>query len=103
MLASTSLNASVELARAIASIHTILRTGPVIASGLDDQRYALGDWCQQEPNSEPSLGSESGASWASPVTDAQAAVLRRAGAAAVVADLHGDVERTADDREPPSS
>ena len=43
MVASTSLNASVELARAIASMHTILRTGPVIASGLDDQRYALGD------------------------------------------------------------
>jgi hypothetical protein len=38
------LNASVELARAIASMHTILRTGPVIASGLDDQRFALGDW-----------------------------------------------------------
>jgi hypothetical protein len=44
MVASMSLNASVELARAIASMHTILRTGPVIASGLDDQRYALGDW-----------------------------------------------------------
>src|SRR3954453_4666145 len=44
MVASTSLNASVELARAIASMHTILRTGPVIASGLDDQRCALGDW-----------------------------------------------------------
>jgi hypothetical protein len=41
MVASTSLNASVELARAIASMHTILRTGPVIASALDDQRYAL--------------------------------------------------------------
>jgi hypothetical protein len=44
MVASRSLNASVELARAIASMHTILRTGPVIASGLDDQRYALGEW-----------------------------------------------------------
>ena len=43
MVASTSWN-SVELARAIASMHTILRTGSVIASGLDDQRYALGDW-----------------------------------------------------------
>ena len=37
MVASTSLNASVELARAFASIDTILRTGPVIASVLDDQ------------------------------------------------------------------
>jgi len=44
MVASTSLNAWVELARAIASMHIILRTTPVIASGLDDQRYALGDW-----------------------------------------------------------
>src|SRR3954465_7764613 len=43
MVTSTSLNASVGLARAIASMHTILRTGSVIASGLDDQRYALGD------------------------------------------------------------
>jgi len=41
MVASTSLNASVELARAIASMHTILRTSSVMASGLDDQRYAL--------------------------------------------------------------
>src|SRR4051812_10825240 len=49
MVASTSLNASVELARAIASMHTILRTGPVIASGLDDQRYALGDWRSGPP------------------------------------------------------
>jgi hypothetical protein len=43
MVASTSLNASVELARAIASMHTILRTGPVIASALDDQRIRPGD------------------------------------------------------------
>jgi hypothetical protein len=49
MVASKSLNASVKLARAIASIHTILRTGPVIASGLDDQRYALGDWRSGPP------------------------------------------------------
>jgi hypothetical protein len=49
MVASTSSNASVELARAIASMHTILRTGPVIASGLDDQRYALGDWRSGPP------------------------------------------------------
>jgi hypothetical protein len=49
MVASTSLNASVELARAIASMHTILRTGPAIASGLDDHRYALGDWRSGPP------------------------------------------------------
>ena len=49
MVASTSLNASVELARAIASMHTILRTGPVITSGLDDQPYALGDWRSGPP------------------------------------------------------
>src|SRR3954454_24660145 len=48
-LVGTSLNASVELTRAIASMHTILRTGPVIASGLDDQRYALGDWRRGPP------------------------------------------------------
>jgi hypothetical protein len=30
-------------------MHTILRTGPVIASGLDDQRYALGDWRSGPP------------------------------------------------------
>src|SRR3954447_9389639 len=44
MVASTALNASFELARAIASMHTILRADRVIASGFDDQRYALGDW-----------------------------------------------------------
>ena len=30
-------------------MHTILRTGPVIASGPDDQRYALGDWRSGPP------------------------------------------------------
>src|SRR3954453_10547597 len=43
MAGSTSLNASAELARAIAFMQTILRTGPVIASARDDQRYALVD------------------------------------------------------------
>jgi hypothetical protein len=31
-------------------MHTILRTGPVIASGLDDQRFALGDWRNGPPS-----------------------------------------------------
>src|SRR4051812_2740975 len=49
MVANTSLNASVELARAIASMRTSLRTDPVIASGLGDQRYAVGDWRSGPP------------------------------------------------------
>jgi hypothetical protein len=53
MVASRSLDASVELARAIASMHTILRRGPLIASRLDDQRYALGDWRRGQLAGEP--------------------------------------------------
>src|SRR3954452_11028080 len=49
MVASTLLNASVELARAIASMNTILRTGPVIASALDDQAIRAGDWPSGPP------------------------------------------------------
>jgi len=43
MVASTSLNASVELARAIASMHTILQTCRVIARALDDHAIRARD------------------------------------------------------------
>jgi hypothetical protein len=50
MVASTSLNASIELVRAIAFMHGIVRTGPGIASSLDDQRYALGERMPRSPS-----------------------------------------------------
>jgi hypothetical protein len=47
MVPSTLLNASVEVARAIVSMHTILRTDPVIVSNLDDRAISVGRLAQR--------------------------------------------------------